>query len=297
MIAPMEPSLPSIEPVSDVSPVAVGGLGGSGTRVVVSLLEALNFDMGTDLNESRDDLTFTALFKRRSLWPPQAHQTAMKNALESYVSSRHSLIPPQLSQLEHVQRAQQIGEELLDEEAWQEPDKLEYCLKALQRVGNRPAKWGWKEPNTHLFLPYLLSALPHMKYIHVVRNGLDMAFSSNQNQLALWGESLLGRPVDTASPQDAFSFWCVAHDRLLSLMPTANNRILLLGYESLITDQAATLARIGEFLSLSINDRSVLAWQQNLRAPSTVGRHLTKSPLITTPEQDSVLERLGYLQP
>ena len=55
--------------LSDAAPVVVGGVGGSGTRVVAQLLIELGFDMGSDLNESLDDLGFTALFKRRNLWP------------------------------------------------------------------------------------------------------------------------------------------------------------------------------------------------------------------------------------
>ena len=50
--------------VSDAAPVVVGGIGGSGTRVFAQLLRDLGFDMGSDLNESLDDLGFTALFKR-----------------------------------------------------------------------------------------------------------------------------------------------------------------------------------------------------------------------------------------
>src|SRR5690606_16779845 len=55
--------------------------------------------------------------------------------------------------------------------------------------------WGWKEPNSHIFLDYLCKSIPDMKYIHVCRNGLDMAYSTNQNQLKLWGEIILGEPI------------------------------------------------------------------------------------------------------
>ena len=47
--------------VSDAAPVVVGGIGGSGTRVFAQHLKGWGFDMGSDLNESLDDLRFTAL--------------------------------------------------------------------------------------------------------------------------------------------------------------------------------------------------------------------------------------------
>ena len=52
---------------SKTNPIAVGGVGGSGTRVVANFLEMLGFDMGSDINESLDNLTFTLLFKRPPL--------------------------------------------------------------------------------------------------------------------------------------------------------------------------------------------------------------------------------------
>ena len=57
----------TIDIVSEAEPVAVGGVGGSGTRIVAHLLRELGFDIGDDLNESLDDLCFTALFKRAGL--------------------------------------------------------------------------------------------------------------------------------------------------------------------------------------------------------------------------------------
>ena len=52
-------SLTHIRPLSDTAPVVIGGIGGSGTRVVAQLLQCCDLNMGTDLNESLDDLSFT----------------------------------------------------------------------------------------------------------------------------------------------------------------------------------------------------------------------------------------------
>ena len=48
--------------------------------------------------------------------------------------------------------------------------------------------WGWKIPGNFYILKQLAERYPNLKYIHSLRNGLDMAFSKNQNQLNNWGE-------------------------------------------------------------------------------------------------------------
>ena len=83
--------------------------------------------------------------------------------------------------------------------------------------------WGWKEPNTHLLLPYLVRRFPDMRYIHVVRHGLDMAFSSNQNQLATWGEQFQ-IPADLPPPVRSLRYWIAAQRRARDLGTALGSR-------------------------------------------------------------------------
>ena len=43
--------------------------------------------------------------------------------------------------------------------------------------------WGWKEPRSIYLVPFLDAAMPSLRFLHFVRDGRDMAFSENQNQL------------------------------------------------------------------------------------------------------------------
>jgi hypothetical protein len=133
-----------------------------------------------------------------------------------------------------------------------------------------------------------------MKYIHVIRSGLDMAFSANQAQLALWGEALLGHPVDLASPDDSLSYWCAAHDRLLSFLPFARDRILLLRFESLLKQPDLVLRELSRFLALDINDSMRERWQSVLRVPASLGRHNEYLPLNVEDDQSKLLAQFGY---
>ena len=283
-----------IDIVSEAAPVAIGGVGGSGTRIVAHLLRELSFDMGDDLNESLDDLCFTALFKRSCLWPPEAHHCELRDALEIYLSARHSPTPNNICLEQQRQRSEAAIMALQNEKSWREHGKVSDRLTALQQMGTAPTQWGWKEPNTHIFLPFLLRALPNMKYIHVIRSGLDMAFSSNQNQLGLWGKALLGKDVDSASAEDSFRYWCAAHNRLLSLLPYAKERMFLLRFESLVTQPNLVLKELARFLSIDINEKTLQLWHSALRVPATLNRHTAEAPLEIEQDQSQLLAQFGY---
>ena len=66
------------------SPIVIGGFGGSGTRVVVSLLQAAGVIMGSRLNGSPDLLDFVPLFDALNLLMPAFFRQAcnLNNILE-----------------------------------------------------------------------------------------------------------------------------------------------------------------------------------------------------------------------
>ena len=49
--------------MNDQPLICVGGVGGSGTRVIAMILASLGLNIGNNLNEALDNLTFTLLFK------------------------------------------------------------------------------------------------------------------------------------------------------------------------------------------------------------------------------------------
>src|SRR5260370_1730981 len=51
--------------------------------------------------------------------------------------------------------------------------------------------WAVKVPRSLLMLPYWQEAFPEARFIHVVRSGLDMAYSSDKNQILMFGTILL----------------------------------------------------------------------------------------------------------
>ena len=287
----------SVAGISDQAPVVVGGVGGSGTRVIARLLSDAGVDMGSDLNGSLDDLTFTALFKRKQLWPLAAHISELTVLLQTYLSARGHPTPPQTTPEQHARRARRVLESIGLEDSWVEAGTLEERRKTLVQVAQASGSWGWKEPNCHIFLPYLLQALPNMKYIHVLRNGLDMAFSTNQNQLSMWGPFVLGRPVDNDSPGDSFAYWCKVHSQLLQYHQTASDRILLLRLEMVLEQPGEAMAVISKFLNINISDYQAAAWRESLRSPRSLCGNINSGRLIPDDDQTDILLKLGYSNP
>lgn len=252
------------------APLAIGGVGGSGTRVVAAAAIALGVSMGHDLNDPLDNLGFTLLFKHAqapalpeaefdrhvALFAAAMTGTRRLNARERQLLMELAAMPrPGFSGMQH-------SAEWLAERA----RRLAEPVPALPPA----ARWGWKEPNTHVVLPQLLSALPGLRYVHVVRNGLDMAFSRNQNQLALWGERWLQRPVRPV-PHDALAYWCAVHRRIQTIGNAMGPHFLWLDYDAMCAEPARELERLIEFLDAP---RSALPTLLPLVQPQpTSGRH------------------------
>src|SRR5260370_20821937 len=97
----------------------------------------------------------------------------------------------------------------------------------MTREGTR---WGWKEPRSIYFLPFLDQHWPGTKFIHVIRDGRDMAFSSNQNQLRKHGLFVLGSEVtDAPDPGRIAVLWARTNTEAGSHCAARNDDPLLCG--------------------------------------------------------------------
>lgn len=112
---------------------------------------------------------------------------------------------------------------------------------------------GWKGPRSMYLLPLFHDYFSDVKFIHLVRDGRDMALSKNQNQLSLYGDLLLG---------DQASSLCQAEKSIL-LWSTINTAVsefgnkhlksnyLIIHYEDLVSDTIKTLSKISSFSNLN----------------------------------------------
>lgn len=134
-------------------PILIGGVGGSGTRLVARILGDIGLPMGGPLNNELDALPFEMVCE--AFTTPVLEQTGSPNySLE--------VIDPALRS--RVLRALELA--------------AATHVEALSATGI----WVAKSPRLLHFMPFLAVAFPGARFVHVVRDGRDMALSLNQNQ-------------------------------------------------------------------------------------------------------------------
>lgn len=262
-------------------PVIVSGLGGSGTRVVASICVGAGFYFGSDLNRALDNLWFTLLFKRPR-WLPSAitredarrihdalglFHAAMQGDRKTVHRQAGLTIPAFLeaATYPHLRRRARVP-------AWAARRLHTLLMASPPPDGN--VGWGWKEPNTHIVLEHLAAHFPEARYIHIVRSGLDMAFSNNMQQTRNWSALYDIEPSGTGrpSPQAMLEYWIRANtaaveraDRLFGA------RFLLLSFEALVADPIPVVAGVLDFLGRAEIESGAHA--ASIFTPRTIGRH------------------------
>lgn len=258
------------------SPIVVGGLGGSGTRVVVRILERLGVDMGHDRNREEDLLAFSLLFKRRDWALRQLRGDGEElrlacGLLERVLAGERPL--PGAERRLVLRAGAEVFRDGHDGEghgrgAWSLLRAYRVLCPRAPRAG-RPL--GLKEPNTHLFLEPLAAHFPGLRFVLVVRSGLDMAHSRNRVQLHLWGEHL-GVTPSGDEELDQLRYWLAANRRAVELgTELLGARFHLLDYEALCVRPEETVRRLAEALDLPVVGHA-LEDCAALVAPSSRGR-------------------------
>lgn len=274
--------------------VAIGGVGGSGTRVVAAAAGALGIRIGEDLNDPLDNLTYTLLFKDRAVTGLATAELQCRWSL--YLKAMHGdarLTAADHRLLESLSAQDRPTDgEVEHPQAWltERADRIR-----AGRAG-RPlppgGRWGWKEPNTHVLIPQWMALMPDLRYVHVVRNGLDMAFSGNLNQLHFWGEQFLGRPVKSC-PGDALAYWCSVHRRALDWQRQFGDRFLWLDFDALCCEPRPVLERLAIFLGYEAEAAEHLL--PLVDSPATRGRGAALSLDEFAPDDLAFLRMLGHL--
>lgn len=268
------------------APISVGGIGGSGTRVIASILMKLGYFIGSDLPPTQDTVWYALFFGRRDvlLDDGETFTTLMDlffrqmAAPQPLNGSETELVLSLANQIRH-----QHNPQVLD--AWAE------SFIKHSNSGKAQDLWGWKVPYTHVLIDRLLAYNPDLKYVHISRNGLDMAYSRNQNQLGKWGPIYLNRNVEM-TPSDSLSFWCSVHRRMAKITDRFPDRIFHLNYDDLIVDPASCLRSLMQFLDADISPANLEELCSMIVAPSTVGRHLQHDDTNFRPEDLEYLAQL-----
>lgn len=289
-----------------VGPVVIGGVGGSGTRLIAQCLGELGYFMGHDLNEAIDNLWFTFLFNRAEIL--SSSEEEFGELLEIFFKGMTGSGGFTDKQIDLINSLAATGQDtdgwlrkrlhaLLsrargrDPKSWRE--KMAHSL-LTGRPGLQPgSRWGWKEPNAHIVLDRLKEYFQDMKYIHVARNGLDMAHSHNQNQLKLWGRHFIGEDF-SISPRYSLKYWCIIHRRVLEIGQSMGANFLFLNYDQFCSNPEDGISELSGFLAVDSESVPVTRLLGLVNPPDSVGRFRQHGTEIFYEDDVAYVSELGF---
>jgi capsular polysaccharide biosynthesis protein len=247
------------------NPIVIGATGGSGTRVPAQMLQRAGVFMGVDLNQALDATPFTAFF---DLW------------INLSVAGTDVLAADEARQLD-VPMARSLAATL--ESHWGDTDASGHA-------------WGWKAGRSLYVLPFLHRQLPDLRFIHLIRDGRDVAFSKNQAQLSKHGPTYLSRDERRQRREvQSIALWSRANIAAAEYGERAlGDRYLRIRFEDLCADPVAMTARLLAFTGL---DGDVEELATVVQPPTTIGRWREENPRIVRRLERFGLEalrRFGY---
>ena len=127
-----------------------------------------------------------------------------------------------------------------------------------------------------------------------MRHGVDMALSTNQNQLKFWGEGLLGRKVVVA-PGDSLRFWCATHRRLLAIKKDMPERLLLLDFDKFCEDPGDGLHKLALFLEIDVAAPIKEQLLAKIKVPKSLGRYQKVDKALFAQEDLEFVREMGFV--
>lgn len=267
-------------------PIIIGGVGGSGTRLIAQILMDIGYYFGNELNESNDNLWYMLLFKRVGvLHLSDKDFSETLNILVTALSKKGSLSNKQKNTVNQIAK--------IDRNFYNK-DGFQRLAKSLINNHNNKhiQKWGWKEPNSHIVIKQIRKSIPDMKYIHVIRNGLDMAFSDNQNQLKLWGKYYIESDINT--PRNSLKFWCVVHKKLLEYSQSMQENFYLLNFDDFCENSKQGLQKLEEFLKVKLKPDQIQHILSLVNPLKSVGRYKRHNLSIFDKKDIDYVKQLGF---
>lgn len=208
-----------------MSPVVLLGRGHSGTRVLAWMCVHLGVKLGTSsphVEGDPDDVTFTNKIKALA-----AHNLD--------VTSPAQVREPALRRFKAA------------------------VSKYYAGLGSPSGMWGWKFPETYLIAPYIARTFPRARYLHLVRDGRDIAFKTHltDNPRHRVGKAVLRACNALGLPEHlrAAASWAYQVDRFDAFrdqLPVSS--VLDFRYEDLCASPKEGAERLSAFLGVPMTD-------------------------------------------
>lgn len=252
--------------LSVYSPVIVGAMGGSGTRIVSRFLQSLGFYMGRDLNESDDTMNFVEFY---DTW------------INPYYSRNIIKFDIGLMKRDFVR-----------------------CFLSYLDGCSSSTDIGWKNHRSIHVLDFFNELFPRMKFIHVIRDGRDVAYSKTQVQVDRHAKAFLGMHERCSRQLASAKVWNLTN-RLAYDYGTKNmsRRYFWIKYEDLCRSPVSCLRKIARFVGKKVQPMVLNTYAAEIREflseRSTIGRFIREDPSEVSHIEEEVREGLckfGYVR-
>src|SRR5207302_8935000 len=123
-------------------------------------------------------------------------------------------------------------------------------------------------------LPEIIATFPDVRYVHVVRHPLDMAWSSNSTQLRLWGDLHGIEPAHAESchPAAQLAWWLRSTRQAVETCVSLEGRFMLLRYESFCEHPLRSVAELAEFAGLRPDEETLQRASAGVELSASIGR-------------------------
>ena len=229
-------------------PLVLLATGGSGTRAIAMVMKDAGVYIGPKLNKAHDSLELKPFLVRWST--PYIESSRWVEAIEADPNAE---IP-------------------------EPPREVQRDLRAAierQREGI-PAEdslWGWKNPRTANLLPVLNAVAPDAITAHLVRDGRDMAYSKNQNQLEDCRPLVPERLRDAPVPVQSIDLWSRLNLASIAYMRrTKGDRHIVIRYEDLCAEPAKHMERLLEHFAVPVTSDVLARAEELISISPSAGR-------------------------
>jgi len=304
--------------------VCISGLEGSGTRIIAEMVKNSGCYLGNNNNYALDNLIFANLFNHPSLLREDKYsklkqflqifeknmvgQPLTAKELRMYYNQtfKHIFYQKNFSNI-HNEKIKQYyasrfginshAEEFKTQNIHAIKQLINYSVNSLKIKRNTKHDfWGWKVGFAFLFIETLSKYFPDLKYIHVIRHGLDMAFSRKVKQLYMYGKyyNVEFPGNNELLPKAQLQYWINANsDTINKGTKLLGNNFYVLNYDNLCSNSNKEITSLMDFLNKKTS-ATKLDELSKIPNPVSTGRYKNIDLNIFDNNQLSEVKRLGF---
>lgn len=257
-------AMPFIKPMSfpiGKPPVVIGGMGDSGTRDIARILKQAGFWMGSRVNAQTEDA--------------MAPRLLLEKAFIHLVREGDEADAKWVGLFSKLIQAHRQG------------------------MPDEDGLWGWKNPRAMWIIPFLSRVYPELKFIHVVKDGRDIAISEDRRLLKRYGYSLLDdREERQQEMARQFRLWAVGNMRAWEDgKKYLGDNYMVVNYETLCSNPCEQLPRIFRHCGITCNEQLVDDAKQHLHEGRTGLWRNNENLMFHHPNKEvkDALKLFGYL--